>query len=98
MNRENRNAINIYSVYDNELERMHTLLLHYMAMPKDQDHRHGYPPPGMSGSSHVHADLSVIYKRIQQLQDVLVKCIKERDEAIQDKVAELALTGDSETK
>ena len=88
-------AINIYEVFDNELARMHSLLAIYMQLPKEESYSR------VTGPSHTQTQhMSAIYKRIIDMQDILIKQFANHDEIIQNKVAELALTGiaDSDTK
>ena len=88
----NTAAVNLYGAYNKELERMHALMQTYLQLPKQdtyQQQRHGsYQPP-----SYHHGDISVFWKRITQLQDVLIAALQSHDPIIQEKVAELALTG-----
>ncbi len=66
---------NAFYVLDRELERMHTLLLHY------KNHETNAP---------------AMWKRILELQDVTMKCAKENDEKLQERIAEFALLGKAE--
>lgn len=91
-------AINIYTILDNELTRMHALLQTYLTLPKD-------PPQYSSAhssyaSSSSHSGMPLFYNRICHIQDLLLQALVSHDEIIQEKVAELALMGnaDSETK
>jgi hypothetical protein len=68
--------MNIYEVYDRELERMHSLMRLYLSLPK------GAASAGMPK----------IYERILSLQDKLVATIETSDREIQTKIAELAFT------
>lgn len=93
---EKKSSINIYQVYDSELERMHRLLHTYISLPQDQI---GYSKnPTYSNTTGQNHQLGTIYKRILEMQNVLIKSFAERDELIQEKVAELALTGLSDSE
>lgn len=83
-------AVNVYGVLDNELERMHELLRVYMSMPKHPD-RH--MSAHYSNSQPSHGDLGTIYKRIIDMQQIMLTALASHDKNIQEKVAELALTG-----
>lgn len=89
---EKKPSINIYEVYDNELARMHALLIHYMQLPTENNYSRVTGP-----SSSQYNQMSTIYKRLLEMQTHLIDAFKGRDEVIQNKVAELALTGDSES-
>lgn len=85
-------ALNIYGVLDNELGRMHQLMLTYLALTQYP----AQPYHSNHGSSHSPADMSEFYKRITKMQDMLMGVAAKHDELIQQKVAELALTGDTD--
>ena len=94
-------AINIYAILDNEMARMHALLQTYMTLPKEESyHRPNYGGLSSHSSFSSHGGMPQIYKRILDIQDLLLKALVSHDEIIQEKVAELALMGnsDSETK
>jgi len=79
-------ATNIYTVVDNELARMHELLRLYMQLPHDSS----------SSSARRNAapsQMGTIYKRILELQNVILTAAGHADAEIQKAVAELALTG-----
>jgi hypothetical protein len=88
-------ALNLYSILDNEMARMHSLLQAYMTLPQHND-------TGYSGISHgssfgaARRDVPEIYKRIVKMQDLLIQAVAQHDPLIQEKVAELALTGESD--
>lgn len=85
----NNQAINLYSVYSDELARMHELVKMYLQLPKDPYNginRHG-------GYGSPHDNLGVFYQRIVELQNILIAALQSHDPLIQEKVAELALTG-----
>lgn len=94
-------AINIYAILDNEMARMHALLQTYMTLPKEESyHRTNYGGLSSHSSFSSHGGMPQIYKRILDIQDLLLKALVSHDEIIQEKVAELALMGeaDPETK
>ena len=94
-------AINIYAILDNEMARMHALLQTYMTLPKEDSYqRSSYGGLSSHTSFSSHGGMPQIYKRIIDIQDLLLKALVSHDEIIQEKVAELALMGnsDSETK
>lgn len=94
-------AINIYSILDNEMNRMHGLLQTYMTLPQRDNYNSSYGGLSSASSFSSHAGgIPQIYKRIIDIQDLLLKALVAHDEVIQEKVAELALMGnaDSETK
>jgi hypothetical protein len=93
-------AINIYAILDNEMARMHALLQTYMTLPKEDSYRTNYGGLSSATSFSSHGGMPQIYKRIIDMQDLMLKALVAHDEIIQDKVAELALMGtaDSETK
>lgn len=76
-------ARNIYSIVDKELERMHNLMRTYVTMRSNNNYHHN-------------DSVNEIYRRIIEMQDILLKALSSHDENIQNKVAELALTGDSD--
>ena len=88
---DNKVATNIYSILDNELARMHALLQVYLGLPPEpppQSKYHNYTP-------YPQTDVPEIYKRIVAIQDTVIKAAINVDPAIQEKVAELALTGEA---
>ena len=81
-------ALNLYGIMDNEMARMHSLLQTYMTLPKSSGLSH-------QGSFHNHSyDIPEIYRRIIHMQDILLTALAGHDVTIQNKVAELALTGE----
>lgn len=81
--------VNMFGILDNELARMHSLMQHYTSLNAGRSNNYG--SYGM-GSSEAHE----IYARILQMQEILLKAIATHDGTIQEKVAELALTGAKE--
>ena len=71
--------MNLYDVLDNELKRMHGLLDTIMR----------------SSGENKDANVVEVYKRIAGMQDKLMVALEKHDALIQEKVAQLALTGDS---
>ena len=91
--KENKSVINIYSLLDAELARMHILLASYLALPENRSQPyHSYSGSGYSNLGNT----SVIYQRIIDLQDILLKVALSADKEIQEKVAELALMGNGD--
>jgi hypothetical protein len=82
---------NIYTVLDNELARMHELLRIYMQLPNADDNNYTYKKLPTNPSN-----MGTIYKRIIDLQNVVLMATKSADAEIQKAVAELALTGSDE--
>lgn len=94
-------AINIYAILDNEMARMHALLQTYMTLPQKDHYTSSYGGLSSSSSFSSHQNgIPQIYRRILDIQDLLLKALVSHDEIIQEKVAELALMGNanSETK
>ena len=81
---------NIYQVLDNELSRMHDLLKIAICNPQQHQQHTSLGVPYYSGHP---SDAMTTYKRIQQMQDIILSSFSNRDEKIQQMVAELALTG-----
>ncbi len=91
----NNAAVNLYRVYNEELSRMHALMQAYLQLPKDDN---SYRRNSSYSSYHNinPNEMGVIWKRITELQDILIACLQTHDPAIQAKVAELALTSSGE--
>lgn len=88
-----KTAINLYGVYNQELARMHDLLKAGLASPDQHTHHYGGINRGYTGhSSHL---TEMVFNRIMELQNILIAALKTHDPAIQEKVAELALTGEN---
>lgn len=77
------NPVNLYGLLNQEMDRMHSLLLALMATKIPVDHSRRYHP----------LDEHQIFARIQEMQSFVLKAIEAHDPVIQEKVAELALTG-----
>jgi hypothetical protein len=80
---------------------MHALLQTYMTLPQKDHYTSSYGGLSSTSSFSSHqGGIPQIYKRILDIQDLLLKALVSHDEIIQEKVAELALMGnaDSETK
>ena len=93
-----KKPVNLYEILDNEMARMHQLLLAYLALPKEDGYSHSSYGGLNSGSAFnsTHANVIPIYKRIMEMQDLMLKALVAHDEIIQEKVAELALTGEND--
>ena len=85
-------AVNLYGIVDNELARMHELL-HIMIASQDRK----ASQPNMSYSYNGSTDPNAIVQRIMQIQNHLVEAMLSSDKQLQERVAELALTGSEET-
>ena len=87
MSNENKIPVNLYGILDNELSRMHDLMRIYLSLPKDQAINtysiHASPPSGMGK----------IFERIVGMQDLLLQSLISHDKELQERIAELALTG-----
>lgn len=77
------------------MARMHELLRTHLINPQAQN-SYGSSYGGLSsGSSFSYgATSSDIYRRLLSMQDMLIEAVRKHDGLIQEKVAELALTGD----
>lgn len=86
---ETKQALNIYGVLDNELTRLHrlveTYLHHNERSARDMRYGHGGYPS--------HEDAGAIYRRILEIQNIMLQAVAGSDAKIQEAVAELALTG-----
>lgn len=84
--------MNIYQLVGEELARTHELLKICLQTEATKEPRVVY------GSNYVVGlEAGTIWTRLLGLQDTLMKALAERDVVIQDKIAELALTGKDET-
>jgi hypothetical protein len=81
--------MNVYSVLNDELNRMHDLMKLYLSLPREPT----YASTSLGGSNMPHAMVTPIYKRIIEIQDILLKAVSEHDALVQEKVAELAMMG-----
>jgi hypothetical protein len=91
--KETKLALNVYGLMDNEMARMHDLFQVYLTMPKHNSlHMNGTS----YGHQPSHTELPVIFNRIIEMQQIIMSSLAGSDELIQQKVAELALTGDSD--
>jgi hypothetical protein len=86
----NKTAVNLYGILDNELSRMHELMRVYLTLPKEDIMTSRY------ANTNITAPMGEIYKRITTLQDLLLQSVISHDKTLQEKIAELALTGISE--
>ena len=82
--------VNLYGIMDAELQRMHTLMHAYMALPKEPAQYGSYSSSAMLQP---HSNLGEIYKRIVTMQDLLLQSLISHDKELQDRIAELALMG-----
>lgn len=90
---QNKVPLNLYGILDNEMSRMHALLQAYLALPSEDN---GYGVSHHRSFSSKRQDIPELYKRIIHMQDTLLTALASHDKLIQDKVAELALTGDKD--
>ena len=96
MSSEQKPTLNLYGILDNEMGRMHALLQVYMTLPQDQGYPRGSGGLSSFGHSSPGTQIPMLYKRIIEMQDLLLKAVVAHDAVIQDKIAELALTGDKD--
>lgn len=93
--------LNLYGILDNEMARMHALLQTFLTLPQQDNYGHrNYGGLSSSSSFSSHSGgIPEIYKRIIKIQDIMLTALASHDKNIQEKVAELALTGvpDDET-
>lgn len=97
---ETKQAVNIYGVLDNELARLHRLVETFVVHESRSSQRDRY---GMSSYGHSSGypslpDAHHIYARINEIQNILLTAVAGADALVQQKVAELALTGDASPK
>lgn len=88
-------ALNLYGILDNELARMHGLIHAFITVDQQSSvshHNHNSYGPGGSPSAHTY-DCAELYKRIVAMQDLLLHSVISHDKVLQERVAELALTG-----
>lgn len=85
---ETKPAVNVYGVIDNELQRLHDLLRLEMSIQRSDSRE-------FQRFSASPSTPQVIRQRIWEFQDVIITAMKEHDKVVQEKVAELALTGNS---
>ena len=93
MSSEQKPPLNLYGILDNEMSRMHALMQTYLSLPTQ--HNPGYGGLSSSSSFSSHGNMSEIYKRILTMQDLLLHAVVHHDKIIQEKIAEMALTGNS---
>lgn len=91
--KSNQTILNLYGAYNQELQRMHDLVKICIQSPTEQHYQqhnpmsrgYGYPPPSQ--------DAHAFWQRIIEMQNILIAALQSHDPIIQEKVAELALTG-----
>jgi len=94
MSNENKVPLNLYGILDNELNRMHDLMRIYLSLPRDSQQQQQYTIYSSNGSLSVNnSGMGKIYERIVNLQDLLLQSVISHDKVLQEKIAELALTG-----
>ena len=86
-----KQALNIYGVLDNELTRLHRLVETYLHHEQRQS-RGGMGYGGNAGYPG-YEDANSIYRRIIEIQNIMLQAVAGSDTKIQEAVAELALTG-----
>lgn len=100
MSSENKNqTVNLYGAFNEELKRMHTLVANCLRHPQDPHAMmHRSYSSGLGGGYPNHAgSAEMFYARIVEMQNVLIAALQSHDPIIQEKVAELALTGTTDT-
>lgn len=85
MKKDSKTVNNIYFVLDNEMERLHQLINMYAAHAGKYPSAQSYDP--------YTTQMLTASKRLFEMQTVLIEAFKAHEPAIQEKVAELALTG-----
>ena len=93
MSNENKMPLNLYGIMDNELARMHNFMIAYMSLPKEHTNQKYSTSYASNTAGSTHSDLGEIYKRIIQMQDLLLQSLISHDKELQERIAELALTG-----
>ena len=95
MSKENNVPVNLYGVLDKELARMHDLLKTYLTLPKEPSGPSygGANYGSYSSNTATHSNIPIMYSRIVEIQDLLMKALVAHDVLLQNKIAELALTG-----
>lgn len=88
-------VVNLYGAYSEELKRMHDLVKMCLQNPTEQ-HYQQHNPMSRNYGYQPHQDASAFWQRIVQMQDILIAALQSHDPIIQEKVAELALTGTRE--
>lgn len=94
MSKENNVPLNLYGIMDAELARMHQLMHAYMSLPKDPHTQYSshYSSAGSTAGG-PHSNMGAIYQRIITMQDLLLQSLISHDKELQERIAELALTG-----
>jgi len=82
--------VNLYGILDNELTRMHQLMALLIQQPTEQHNDIGNH---YSHSSYSNNNMSAAFGRIVELQHILTQALIAHDKLLQEKIAELALTG-----
>lgn len=92
-------ATNLYGILDNELTRLHNLLLAHLANDRGTMSHH-IGNQGFGGSSGFgHTPPFYVQERITKIQDMILSTVLAHDEKLQEKIAEFALMSkDGDTK
>lgn len=103
----NRPATNIYQLMDNELERLHDYARQYTKYldREEQEYmmRHGgrhptFQPFHGSGGHNPRGMMTIneAYKKIEEIQAAMLQAFKYHEPLIQERIAEMVLTGKSD--
>lgn len=88
MKKDLKTASNIYSLLDNEMSRVHDLIHMYVSYPMRSKDISTYDPYS--------SQIVLATKQLLAMQSALLDAFRAHEPAIQEKVAELALTGSSD--
>lgn len=83
---------NSYDLLDKELGRLHKLLI--VGIEASKGHSNHFNQP--YGYNNGGVDIESIWNKIVELQGVIVKSYQANDQAMQNKIAEMALLGNSD--
>jgi hypothetical protein len=95
MPRESKTAVNLYGILDNELQRLHELLKIQLSTPYVTDsYQQTYTSAHVNiMGQHVYSGpAATTYNRILVIQKLIIDSMLNHDEALQEKIAEFALT------
>ena len=85
-------ALNLYGILDNELTRLHNLLLVHLNEAQRSSMSQMIGNQGFGGSSGFgHTPAYYVQERIIKIQDLILSTVLAHDEKLQEKIAELAL-------
>jgi hypothetical protein len=108
MTAEYKQTHNLYDVYNQELDRLHKLLNYYLLQPQPPAYTGSFSNNGagtLYGGAYggmpttgtfYSTEAGQVYSRIVMMEDILIQALKTHEPLIQEKIAELALTGKAE--